>query len=118
MTVKTNIYLAKLKQLQSRKQCDPSAMYLKITRAHINSILSPSWNLYHKAKRRKVTWDQYKTEFLKEMNNEKVRDLLEKLRAFAQTRDLYLICYEKDPTHCHRSLVKKLIDGEIEIGLY
>ena len=36
--------------------------------------------------------------------------LLEKLKSTSRERLVYLVCVEKDPTECHRSFVKQLLN--------
>jgi len=38
----------------------------------------------------------------------------DRIAKLAFNRDVYLICYEKNPDVCHRSIVKTIIDDRIE----
>ena len=52
-------------------------------------------------------WEEYKENFLKEMENNKTLEKL--LKSLQNDKNYALICYEKDFLHCHRSLIAELL---------
>ena len=70
-------------------------------------ILSPSIGLFKQARAGQISWDQYSLAFEKEMfgSHQCIQELF-RLKAIAQNNLLFLICSEKNPAHCHRSLIK------------
>lgn len=111
MTVKTHIYLAKYRQLKKNNKLNPDSEYHIITRAYYRSVLSPSSKLL-KSFKKGMSWEEYTEKFIKEITNNPVAmQKIEKLRKLATKKTIHLICYERDPAKCHRSIVKKMIDG-------
>lgn len=106
MPIHINCYLAVLKRFREKY---PNAHFEVITRV-AHHPLSPSWKLLNKIKHENISWEEYTTLFLNEMESPSKKKELYRLQEIAQKKDLYLVCYEKDATHCHRSLVKKLIE--------
>lgn len=104
--IRTDCYLAVIKTFKEKY---PDAHFEVITRT-ANHTLSPSWQLLEKLKEENLTWDEYTKIFLHEMEIKGVYSKLKELKKMAKEKDVFLICYEKDATHCHRSLVKQLID--------
>jgi uncharacterized protein YeaO (DUF488 family) len=77
-----------------------------------NHVLSPSWNLLKKVKDEHMEFEEYSRKFIDEINNSfAARKRLLELKTIAKTKTLFLICFEKDPQVCHRSLVKKMIES-------
>lgn len=77
----------------------------KYPNTHIVKSLSPSNELLLKYKRNN-DWDWYVEEFEKEMRALSMRRMFMHMTPFLKQRgDIYLICYEKDYTRCHRSLL-------------
>lgn len=80
-------------------------------------VLSPSTNLLkdYLELKRKGMWNvdaferAYKPEFMKEMESEDARECLHMLRKESKTKDILLVCFCKDESMCHRSLVRELI---------
>jgi uncharacterized protein YeaO (DUF488 family) len=101
--------------LDKFKRKYPDAHFEIITRANHDHILSPSWDLLNEYKKYKkipqFVWDGFTFKFTKELENRK--GVMEKLREFkelSKEKDVFLVCYEKNPYRCHRSVVKHLID--------
>jgi uncharacterized protein YeaO (DUF488 family) len=73
--------------------------------------LSPSWNLLNQAKEMKWSFEKYTSELLEEFSkNPKAQERLKELREIARKKDVFLVCFEKDPSVCHRSIVKKILE--------
>lgn len=85
----------------------------KYPNAYIVKELSPSQELLLKYKENN-DWDWYLENFYKEMEyNQDMKRMLHKLRITLQSgKDVCLICYEKDYTKCHRSLIGHYFEEE------
>lgn len=86
----------------------PEAEFVEITRSK-EHVLSPTWDLYNLYKRNK-DWEMYTRIFLKQMEAQACKDEMKKLWDLAQTKDVFLVCYEKDGENCHRHLVISLMN--------
>jgi uncharacterized protein YeaO (DUF488 family) len=75
------------------------------------SELSPSYQLLSQANEGKITFEEY-TPLLKQelLNNPKAIQRMQELREIAKSKLVFLVCNEKDPNQCHRSLLKEWID--------
>lgn len=75
------------------------------------SVLSPSWDLL-KAAKSNMNFEQYsrKLEYQLFSDSNAVRRMFE-LNKLAQTKLVFLVCSEKDPNQCHRSLLKNWIEN-------
>lgn len=85
----------------------PEAEFVEITRSK-EHVLSPTWDLYNLYKRNK-NWEMYTRIFLKQMEAQACKDEMKRLWDLAQTKDVFLVCYEKDGENCHRHLVIALM---------
>ncbi|MBE0522582.1 MAG: DUF488 family protein [Candidatus Methanoperedenaceae archaeon] len=84
------------------------SIVVEVTRSK-KHVLSPSWNLLNDYKNGKIDWNGYKKRFLEEMDNEACRVEMHELWELSRTRDVYLVCFEKEG-HCHRFLLLELIN--------
>lgn len=105
--IRTDCYLAVLKRFREQY---PDAHFEVITRiAH--SVLSPSWELLEIAKKEKWDFKYYKDNLLKEFEeNPAVWKRIKELQKIVKTKDIFLICYEKNSSKCHRSIIKTIIE--------
>jgi uncharacterized protein YeaO (DUF488 family) len=55
-------------------------------------------------------WRRYERIYLKEMRAPAARHLIELLAALSKGTNLSVGCYCEDATHCHRSLLARLLD--------
>lgn len=91
-----------------------------------NYLLSPTWGLLQKAKAKYWTFEKYALNLLSEwwgsvplrynfnINPTEYtpeQSLLHGLKQTTMNHDLYLICFEKDKTRCHREIIKGLLQG-------
>lgn len=75
-----------------------------------NSILSPSTQLLTRAKEEHWAFKKYKKHLLHELKHRKgVMRKLNKLLALAKRQIVFLVCFEKDPSKCHRSIIKEVL---------
>ena len=103
----TDCYFAVLKKF---KEQYPNAIFELIMR-RFNHPLSPSWKLLTRAKTEGWSFSKYKVEFLKELNKRKdAKEKLKELKEISREHDLFLICFEKDASVCHRSIIKELLE--------
>ena len=58
----------------------------------------------------KITWTQFKTRYKRQMQGENEKKLRTELRGYANQGPITLLCIEKDPERCHRSILKELIE--------
>lgn len=122
MPVRTDCYLAVSKKFKEKY---PDAHFEYVSRSRFNSILSPSVDLlidagiYKKSdgtKNPKMSWQDYKSAFKKEIkNNTKALERLKELKEMANEKTVFLVCFEKDASECHRSILKEMIDGNENI---
>ncbi|MBN2600100.1 MAG: DUF488 domain-containing protein [Candidatus Thermoplasmatota archaeon] len=84
----------------------PDAVKIRVARP---SVLSASKELLTDYKTGRITWQEFETRFRKEITtNSKALAELKRLKALSQQKDVYLICYEKNPP-CHRFILLDLI---------
>lgn len=101
-------YLANIKNVPK------NALRVRVCRP---SHLGPSVELLHDWKEGKITWEEYKQRYIEQLmgDNIAINDLFT-IASYAGMRDVYLYCYEKDKTHCHRSIllqvIRHMIKGE------
>jgi len=87
-----------------------------VMRARFNSVLAPSWKLLNKAKAENWSFEKYRKHFIKEiMSNQKAIEKMREIKKLAETKDVYLICYEKDASKCHRTILIELINKLEEV---
>ena len=73
------------------------------------SVLSASTELITDYKTGKITWQEFERRFRIEITtNPKAMAELKRLKALSKQKDVYLICYEKNPP-CHRFILLDLI---------
>jgi uncharacterized protein YeaO (DUF488 family) len=96
-------YLAKLKTYPKDE------IKIEVTRSS-GSILAPSWELLNDYKTGKIDWTAYEKRFTNEMTKPiAIREML-RIKLLAETKDVRLICYEKNPP-CHRFILLRMILG-------
>lgn len=117
MDVRLDCYLAVLEKFKHEY---PDAIFEIITRKvippyHLTpSVLSPTWELLDQAKHEQWPIEKYfaalRQQFFYDFD---AHAELKRLRDIARSgKTLFLVCYEKDPNKCHRTLIKKLIERE------
>lgn len=79
------------------------------------SILSPSRELLKDYKDNGISWEEYERRFRKEMsNNPKAMEKLRGIKELSKSKDVRLICFEKNYP-CHRFILMDLIKGGIRL---
>ena len=66
-------------------------------------------DLIKRYKTGKMTWAEYSKEYRMSLRGKE--SLLKELAAKSKTRTITLLCTEKDPNSCHRSLLKEAIES-------
>lgn len=113
MNIRIECYLAILRKFKERF---PEAHFEVITRTS-KSVLSPSKQLLYKVKYLekedlKMNFERYRALYLKEiLNNPDALIRIEELIEIAKEKVVFLICYEKDSSKCHRSILKDVIEN-------
>jgi len=111
----TDVYLAKYLKIPKHVR-DQIGIFHVITRAYHRSSLSPSLKLLKEYKHGFLSWTEYVERFLEEIrNNETALKTIAKYREEAQSQAVFLVCYEKNASRCHRSIIKQIIDHEIDL---
>jgi uncharacterized protein YeaO (DUF488 family) len=123
--IRIDCYLAKLKKYKRKY---PNAHFEYVNN---RNILAPSEELLHKHlptinayRRGEITKKEvekdfllYSNEYLDEINNNpKAIKRLKELAFIKQYQDIFLICYCRDETLCHRIIIKKILDRKGEIN--
>lgn len=58
----------------------------------------------------KVTWPQFKKQYVADLKDEHKQALLRELAKRAKAEKITLLCGCRDPNRCHRSILKELIE--------
>jgi uncharacterized protein YeaO (DUF488 family) len=59
----------------------------------------------------RVTWAQFKSRYKKQMRGELEKNRIKELVEYAKKGPITLLCTDKDPDRCHRSLLKEMIEA-------
>lgn len=103
-------YLANIRNLPE------NTVKMVVTR-RAGHVLSPSKKLLWDYKNRRISWNEYVKRFYQEMDNDICRAEMRRIKKLANDKHVYLICYERSPYKCHRSLLLDMIsklDEEIK----
>lgn len=96
--------------LERARQANPRANFEIITRREANSALSPSITLAWLWNARKISVESFTKSFLAELKTRpEALQALRRLHDIAEQRLVFLVCHERDPERCHRSIVKQCI---------
>ncbi len=75
---------------------------------HLKEV-APSVELLHDWKASNISWNEYKNRYYKEMAQQ--QETISKLAKKASDKTITLLCFEREEnSHCHRHLLKKLIE--------
>jgi uncharacterized protein YeaO (DUF488 family) len=82
------------------------------------SVLAPSAKLLADYKLGLISWEKYEEQYRLELISSQVAfDYLYQLKSLGMSKDIYLWCYEKDETHCHRTILLDILKrAEAKIG--
>jgi len=102
-------YLAKLKSYPSSEE------HILVMRGRGNNELAPSRELLKKWKRGSITSEEYEETFREKMESPESQKRLDEIaRKVSEGEDVRLICYEGEDKHCHRHILKSLIEERLE----
>ena len=74
--------------------------------------LSPSSHLLRNYQQCNYTWEQFKTEFISEIrNNKNSLSIIRELNMQNESIVITLLCYEKEGEKCHRNILKDIIEN-------
>ena len=109
--IRTECYFAVLDKFKSKY---PDAHFEIITRK-ASSVLSPAWDLLDIVKREHWSMEKYYPELGKQFQRDPdALALIKRLADIARSgKTVYVVCYEKDASVCHRTYVKMLIEREL-----
>ena len=89
-----------------------AALLKFVMRNRGNDEVAPTKEMLTAYKKGEITWEQYEKRYnnrlLGDLADEWVFDVIQDLKAGIQ---VLLICYEKDPNHCHRRLLAEWIEN-------
>lgn len=85
------------------------AIKIVVTRS-AGHMLSPSKALLWSYKNGRVDWAEYVKTFYREMDNPACVAVMREIKKLAETKDVYLICYEAPGKNCHRYLLVDMIN--------
>lgn len=100
----------------SRMKIGKDEVKIDITRSK-SSVLSPSFNLLNRLKFQKKTmgltkaWENFIIDFIFEMDNDESIQAMEEIATLSLKQNIILVCSCVDAEHCHRSLVKRMIEN-------
>ena len=73
--------------------------------------LGPSKELLQDWREKKISWEEYKSRYLEEMSGQGQREKIQELAGRASRGTMTLLCFEpEDEPHCHRHLLRRLIE--------
>lgn len=89
---------------------------VRVSSIRWNPQLAPEEDLLKEYKNGNISWEDYRIQFLEyARNNESFNYTLQCIINCSEGgRDVYLLCYEKDDSKCHRSLIREIL---IEKGI-
>jgi len=76
--------------------------------------LAPTRPLLRAFKDGAITWPEYEVRYLDEMRGEKQRGEIARLAQAAKSQTVTLMCACRDDAECHRRLLRRLIEDEME----
>jgi len=75
--------------------------------------LAPSRELLKDWNNGKITWQEYELRYAEEMQSQ--QGCIARLREISTNKTITLLCFEKeDNSHCHRHILRRLIEGQAE----
>jgi uncharacterized protein YeaO (DUF488 family) len=92
-------------------QCSYSRKCLSLT--EYLRKLSPSAELLNDRKEKIISWEEYEIRYIREMSGQSRQEKIEELGERAKLGTITLLCFESEgDSHCHRHLLKRLIENE------
>ncbi len=84
----------------------------EIVMRNVNHVLSPSLELLNDYKKKRITWSAFVLKYHYEMDNDRCKKEMLRIKKLAEEKDVYLICacHNKEK-HCHRYVLLELINA-------
>jgi uncharacterized protein YeaO (DUF488 family) len=109
--------------LSKIKAKNPNAYFVAVSRKISDKVtvhehcmaLAPSYRLFGDYFTHKITEEEYTRIFHEEMKSDKAQDAMTRIKEMAETRDVYLVCWEPNGEFCHRHILMRMITGEKEV---
>ena len=76
--------------------------------------LAPTRDLLRAFKDGAIAWPEYEVRYLNEMRGDKQRDEIARLAETARAATITLMCACREDAQCHRRLLRRLIEDEVE----
>lgn len=61
-------------------------------------------------KERAIKWEGYRDAYIDSLNDERAERWMKLTAEMSKTTDIVLVCFEKDPQHCHRVLLAQQME--------
>ena len=74
-----------------------------------NNEVAPSERVLWDAKMGVITWEEYAKWYSIRLSSDEAQSWMEKRAGEAKIGNILLVCFEKDPAHCHRRLLAEEI---------
>jgi uncharacterized protein YeaO (DUF488 family) len=102
---------------------NPNAYFIAVSRKISDKVtvhehcmaLAPSYKLFGDYFTHKITEDEYTKRFHEEMKSEKAQHAMKRIKVMAETRDVFLVCWEANNEFCHRHILMRIMTGEKEV---
>ena len=69
----------------------------------------PDWDLVKQYKNGEVTWEEYSRQYLLMLEENWDKSIIDRLAEYNNGRDCTLLCWCKDKSRCHRSLLAEFL---------
>jgi len=90
----------------SKKRSFPDnfeVVYVMIGRG--NDIVAPNKDDLEAYKNGSISWHEYSRRYREKLENIEAWTWMKNIATRARQKDVVLVCYEKDASHCHRSIL-------------
>jgi len=77
--------------------------------------LVPPWEIVSKSREGKITDEEFKKEYMKQLNALNPSEVIKSLEEIGKGNDIALLCYEKNPSECHRKIVAEWLEKKTGI---
>lgn len=101
-------YLSAIKKLD--QDIVNRALIYYVMRNRGNNEVAPTKALLFAIKSKNISWDQYAKDYVNQIQkNRQAVTWIDKIAEQSLFNDVILVCFEKDHTHCHRTLLANQI---------
>jgi hypothetical protein len=89
---------------------------LFVMRGRGNNPVEPPEMVFRLAKEGAITWEGYREAYLASLETEESRVWMQQTAKKAFDHHVVLVCYEKNPTFCHRRLLAEYIRDDFGVA--